>query len=64
MCALVFFTCTYIYDTTLPSWANLDNAIAFLSEVLKLEPMDFLAKFEQWACVRTEGMYFCVRILD
>lgn len=57
MCSLVFFTRTHIRDTTLPSWADSDDAIAFLSEVLKLEPMDFLAKFEQWACTRTKGMY-------
>lgn len=58
MCALIFFTCTHIHNSTLPSWADSDNTIAFVSEVLKLEPMDFLVKFEQWACARTKGAYF------
>ena len=34
-----------------------DDAIVFLSEVLKMELMEFLARFEQWACARTKGMY-------
>ncbi|KAF8226330.1 hypothetical protein L208DRAFT_1302540, partial [Tricholoma matsutake] len=56
VCALVFFTHTHLSDTTLPSWSDSDDAIAFLSEVLKLEPMDFLARFEQWACTRNRGV--------
>jgi hypothetical protein len=57
MCSLAFFTRTHIHDSTVPSWADSDDAIAFVSEVLKLEPMEFLARFEQWACARTKGMY-------
>jgi hypothetical protein len=56
VCALVFFTRTHIHDSTLPSWTDSDDAIAFVSEVLKLEPMEFLARFEQWACARTKGV--------
>ncbi|KAF8219706.1 hypothetical protein L208DRAFT_1210884, partial [Tricholoma matsutake] len=63
VCVLVFFTCTHIHDSTLPSWANLDDAIGFVSEVLKLEPMEFLARFEQWACARTKSEY-CALITD
>lgn len=57
MCSLAFFTCTHIHDTIIPSWADSDDAIAFLSEVLKIEPMEFLVRFEQWACARTLSMY-------
>ena len=64
MCALVFFTRTHIHDSTVPSWADSDDAIAFVSEVLKLDPMDLLAKFEQWACSRTKSDVLCVKILD
>ena len=52
MCALVFFTQTHIHNTTVPSWANSDGAIAIVSEVLGIKPMEFLAWFEQWACAR------------
>ncbi|KAF8518835.1 hypothetical protein BU17DRAFT_90632 [Hysterangium stoloniferum] len=55
MCSMVFFTRTHIHDTTIPSWADSDGAIAFVSEVLKLEPMEFLARFEQWACARIKS---------
>jgi hypothetical protein len=55
ICALGFFTCTSIHDTTLPSWIDFNDAVAFVSEVLKLEPMEFLARFEQWTIVRTKG---------
>ena len=54
---MVFFTCTHIHDAAIPVWADSDNAIAFLSEVLDLEPMDILAKFKQWACARSNGAY-------
>ena len=64
MCAFVFFTHTHIHDSTVPSWADSDDAIGFVSEVLKVEPMDFLAKFEQWACARTKGDVLRVEILD
>jgi hypothetical protein len=47
-----------------PLWADSDNAVAFVSEVLKLEPMDFLTKFKQWACARTKSDVLCVKILD
>ena len=57
VCTMVFFTRTHIHDATIPAWADSDNAIAFLSEVLDLEPMDMLAKFEQWACARSNGAY-------
>ncbi|KAF8229076.1 hypothetical protein L208DRAFT_1288432 [Tricholoma matsutake] len=51
VCAFIFFTHTHIHDSTIPAWANSDNATAFVSEVLDLEPMDLLAKLEQWACI-------------
>ena len=57
ICAMVFFTHTHIHDAAIPAWADSDDAIAFLSEVLDLEPMDMLVKFEQWACVRSNGAY-------
>ena len=57
MCSLAFFTRTHIHDSSVPSWVDSDDAIMFLSEVLDMEPMDFLARFEQWACARTKGMY-------
>jgi len=59
MCALAFFTRTHIHDNTMPTWVDSDDAIAFVSEVLDIDPMDFLAKFEQWACARTKGTYYC-----
>jgi hypothetical protein len=62
VCVLVFFTRTSIHDTTLPSWTNSNDAIAFVSKVLKLEPMEFLARFEQWAIVRTKGMYYTEKL--
>ncbi|KAF8219363.1 hypothetical protein L208DRAFT_1341178 [Tricholoma matsutake] len=49
--------CTHIHNSTLPSWAVLYDTIGFVSEVLKLEPMEFLARFEQWACARTKSEY-------
>jgi hypothetical protein len=64
MCALVLFTRTHIHDSTVPSWADFDDTIAFDSEVLKLEPMDLLAKFEQWACARTKSDVLHVETLD
>jgi len=45
----------HIHDTSVPSWVDSDSAISFVSEVLKLEPMEFLARFEQWACARMKG---------
>lgn len=54
MCALAFFTRTHIHDMSMPTWVDSDDAVAFISEVLNLDPMDFLAKFEQWACARTK----------
>lgn len=55
VCALAFFTRMHIHDASVPSWVDSDGAIAFVSEVLKIEPMEFLARFEQWACTRTKG---------
>jgi hypothetical protein len=55
---MVFFTRIHLRDTTLPSWADSDDSITFLTEVLKIEPMDFLAKLKQWACTRDPGMYY------
>ncbi|KAF8237874.1 hypothetical protein L208DRAFT_1244996, partial [Tricholoma matsutake] len=63
VCVLVFFMHTHIHDSTLPSWADLDDAIGFVSEVLKLEPMEFLTRFEQWVCARTKSEY-CALITD
>ncbi|KAF8233126.1 hypothetical protein L208DRAFT_1268597 [Tricholoma matsutake] len=63
VCALVFFMCTHIHDSTLPSWADSDDAIGFVSEVLKLEPMEFLARFKQWVCAKTKSEY-CALITD
>lgn len=63
MCALAFFTCTHIHDNSMPTWVDSDDAIAFVSEVLDLDPMDFLAKFEQWACARTSRMYHALSII-
>ena len=57
MYALAFFTCSHIHDNMMPSLVDSDDAVAFLSEVLDIDPMDFLAKFEQWACARTKGTY-------
>jgi hypothetical protein len=56
---VAFFTCTSIHDTMLPSWTDSDDVIAFVSEVLKLEPM---ARFEQWAIARTKGMSFTKKL--
>ena len=56
MCALAFFTRTHIHDGSMPTWVDSDDAIAFVSEVLGLDPMDFLTKFEQWACARSKGI--------
>ena len=39
-----------------PSWADSDDAIVFVSKVLDLDPMDFLVKFKQWACAWTKCM--------
>jgi hypothetical protein len=63
VCALAFFTRTHIYDSAIPSWVDSDDAVAFVSEVLNLDPMDFLTKFEQWACARTKGVYHTLRIV-
>ena len=63
VCALAFFMCSHIHDSTVPSWVDSDDAIAFVSEVLDLKPMDFLAKFEQWACARTKGMCCALNIV-
>jgi len=52
----VFFMCAHIRDNMVPSWADSDDAIMFSSEVLDLNPMDFLTKFEQWACAQTKCM--------
>ena len=60
MCALAFFTCTHIHDASMPTWVDSDDAIAFVSEVLGLDPMDFLTKFEQWACARSRRGVFVV----
>ena len=57
MCALAFFTHTHIHNISIPTWVDSDDAVAFVSEVLDLDPMDFLAKFEQWACARTKSTY-------
>ena len=57
MCGLAFFTRTHIHDSAMPTWVDSDDAVAFVSEVLDLDPMDFLTKFEQWACTRAKGMY-------
>jgi succinate dehydrogenase/fumarate reductase cytochrome b subunit len=57
MCAFAFFMCTHIHDNSVPLWADSDDAIAFVSEVLNLNPMDLLTKFEQWACARTKCVY-------
>ena len=60
-----FFTSSTIDNTALPSWADSDNAVTFVSEVLKLEPMEFLVIFEQWATARTRGMSFTlIHLLD
>lgn len=64
MCGLAFFTRTHIHDNTMPTWVDSDDAVAFVSEVLDLDPMDFLAKFEQWACARTKGRYCALRIVE
>ncbi|KAF8239106.1 hypothetical protein L208DRAFT_1478308 [Tricholoma matsutake] len=56
MCTLAFFTHTHIHDSMLLAWADSDDAIAFISEVLKLDPMEFLVWFEQWACAHTKGI--------
>ena len=64
MCALAFFTRTHIHDNTMPTWVDSDDAVAFLSEVLDIDPMDFLAKFEQWACARNKGTYCALRIVE
>jgi hypothetical protein len=64
MCALAFFTRTHINDNTMPTWVDSDDAVAFLSEVLDIDPMVFLAKFEQWACARNKGMYCALRIVE
>jgi hypothetical protein len=34
------------HESTIPSWDDSDNAIAFISEVLKLEPKELLTRFE------------------
>jgi hypothetical protein len=56
VCGLAFFTRSSIHDTAVPTWLDSDDAIAFVSEVLKLEPMEFLGRFEQWAIARNRGM--------
>lgn len=63
MCAIAFFTRTHIHDTAIPSWVDSDDAVAFVSEVLDLDPMDFLTKFEQWACARSKGMFCALCIV-
>ena len=62
MCALAFFTRTHIHDNTMPTWVDSDDAVAFLTEVLEIDPMDFLGKFEQWACARDKGLYYAFPI--
>lgn len=64
MCALAFFTRTHIHDNTMPTWIDSDDAVAFVSEVLDMDPMDFLTKFEQWACARVKGTYKAFRIVE
>jgi hypothetical protein len=62
VCAFVFFTRTHIHDSAIPTWADSDDATAFVSEVLDLEPMDLLAKFEQWACARAKSVYIILQV--
>ena len=63
VCALTFFMHSHIHNSTVPSWVDSDDAIAFVSGVLDLKPMDFLTKFEQWACAMTKGMCCALNIV-
>ena len=55
---LAFFTRGHINDSTLPSFIDTDNALAFFTEVLHLDPDEVSGKFELWACSKEKSKYF------
>ena len=57
MAGLAIFSKGHVQDRSIP-WI-LESAAAgdFLRESLNIEPMDLLAKFEQWCCAREKGTW-------
>ncbi|KAG6822718.1 hypothetical protein H0H92_012828, partial [Tricholoma furcatifolium] len=49
----VFITRGHVHDTIIPGWIEApQGSLKFLSEVLNITKVEFLAKFEQWACAQ------------
>ncbi|KAK6977267.1 hypothetical protein R3P38DRAFT_2438100, partial [Favolaschia claudopus] len=50
-----FFSKGHVQDTTNPRIIQSAGALDFIREVIGMDPMDFNAKFEQWACAKGDA---------
>ncbi|KAJ7205072.1 hypothetical protein C8J57DRAFT_1259087 [Mycena rebaudengoi] len=55
MYSFAIFSKGHIQDTTNPFLVHAGDSLDFLHEVMNIDPLDFMAKFEQWTCVREKG---------
>jgi hypothetical protein len=56
MYGFAIFSKGHIQDLTEPYMMQLAGSLDFFREVLRLDPLDVIAKFEQWCCTREKGM--------
>lgn len=57
MYGFALFSKGHIHDKTMPFVVQSKGAANFLRESLGVDPMDALAKFEQWCCARDGGTF-------
>jgi hypothetical protein len=56
MYGFAIFSKGYIQDLTKPYMMQSAGSLDFFREVLRLDPLDVIAKCEQWCCAREKGM--------
>jgi hypothetical protein len=56
MYGFAIFSKGHIQDLTEPYMMQSAGSLDFFREVLRLDPLDVIAKFEQWCCAREKGM--------
>jgi hypothetical protein len=57
MYGFAIFSKGHIQDLAQPYLMQSAGALDFFREVLKLDPLDVLAMFEQWCCAREKGIF-------